>query len=94
MSAPLVPVPEIAPDVLMLLAAVREALTIPLPALSAQDEAKYGRLLQSRAADVRAALDGLLRMGVTPANAAQVLRDWATDSPATYAHWEPGGGPT
>lgn len=81
-------------EVQTLLRAVREALTIPLPAVSERDEAAYGRLLQARVSDVRAMIDALLIDGITPETAAGVLRGWTTTSPATYAHWEPDGGPT
>ncbi len=68
-------------EVQVLLRAVREALTIPLPALTSRDEASYGRLLQARVSDVRATIDALLAGGVTPEVAANVLHGWTTKSP-------------
>jgi hypothetical protein len=78
-------------DVAELLAAVVEALTIPLPALAYEDERAHHVLLRRRVMEVRVALattldfpeQALLRQD------AAALRASTAKTPVTYTVWVP-----
>ncbi|MFJ6447105.1 hypothetical protein ACIQNV_10990 [Streptomyces hydrogenans] len=73
-------------DVADLLAAVAEALDIPIPSIETADERNHYRLLDRRTMDVRIALQCLLRHRDHPdlADDAAYIRSWTAEYPVTY----------
>lgn len=73
-----------------LLAAVVEALTVPLPSTEQADERAYHRLLEQRTTDVRIILATLLDYPDVPIdNDADDVRARIAATPVTYALYEP-----
>ncbi|WUD74617.1 hypothetical protein OG937_24445 [Streptomyces sp. NBC_00510] len=81
------------PEVRELLQAVHDALSLPKPAITERDVDAFSDLVQSRAADVRIKLDSLLRAPdlFTLTEAAEQLREWTAQTPATYTVRQDGG---
>lgn len=79
-----------------LLAAVVEALTVPLPSIDEGDERAYHRLLERRTTDVRIILGSIVDYPNVPIdNDADDVRARIAETPVTYALYEPqadGGG--
>lgn len=72
-----------------LLAAVVEALTVPLPSTDQADERAYHRLLEQRTTDVRIILGSIVDYPDVPIdNDASDLRARIADTPVTYALYE------
>lgn len=74
------------PDVRALLAAVVEALDVPL-ADRPEDDATRERLLSKRASDVRIIADSVLQGHPLQECAAQLAR-WTAESPVTFRSWQ------
>ena len=74
-------------DVADLLAAVAEALDIPIPSIETADECKHYRLLEDRTMHTRVALQSLLRHRDHPdlADDAAYIRRCTAEYPVTYA---------
>ncbi|MEU4955113.1 hypothetical protein [Streptomyces lavendulae] len=72
-----------------LLAAIVEALDVPLPSLAYVDERRYYRLLEHRAADVRIAVGVNLAHSGDPWLAASEIRRRTAEEPVTYTPYEP-----
>lgn len=66
------------------LAAIVEALDVPMPAVDEADERAHYRLLDNRAADVRIVLAALLRHPGPLDNTADIIRRRTADQPVTY----------
>ncbi|GLV72125.1 hypothetical protein ACH4VS_06710 [Streptomyces hygroscopicus] len=79
--------------VMALLRAVHDALDLPLPGLTDQDEREHYYLLTDRAAAARVVLAGVLDRGFAFESAAAYLRDRTDGAPVTYTPWEDKGGP-
>jgi hypothetical protein len=78
------------PAVSDLLAAVVEALTVPLPSTDQADERAYHRLLEQRTTDVRIILGSILDFPDVPIdNDVADLRARIAETPVTYALYEP-----
>lgn len=74
-----------------LLAAVVEALDVPLPDITDAAERQHYRLVQRRAADVHVTLAVLLESGATDlTHDAQVIRTRTAETPVTYPVWDGG----
>jgi hypothetical protein len=85
----------ITPAVTDLLAAVVEALDVPLPGLDDADERAQHRLMERRTSLVRATLASILaHPGPLDGREARVLRRQTELSPVTYTVWQaaPAGG--
>lgn len=82
--------PVLPPEAVELLTAIRDSLDIPLYAeRDKQARRDYRNVLESRVADVVAALNNLLGVAVGDAVAVtQMLRESTADTPARYAKWE------
>ncbi|MFD5113724.1 hypothetical protein ACFWNG_15625 [Streptomyces sp. NPDC058391] len=77
-------------DVTGLLAAVVEALDVPVPSIDPADERAYHRLLEHRTADVRIALASILKFpeaGIS--RDAEYIRARTAAVPVTYTPFEP-----
>ncbi|OPG03048.1 hypothetical protein B1R27_29965 [Streptomyces sp. GKU 895] len=85
-QAPTTTVGALPPAVTQLLAAVRDALDVPL-ADRPVDDAVRAELLTRRAADTRVVLELLLQHGDV-ARSTERLREWAAEHPVTYATWQ------
>jgi len=73
-----------------LLAAVVEALTVPLPSIEGADERAYHRLLEQRTTDVRILLGSIVDFPDVPIdNDPAGIRARIADTPVTYALYEP-----
>lgn len=80
---------ELPPVVTELLAAITEALTVPLPAIADADERAYHRLLERRTTDVRIYLATMLDFaGVDISVDAVKLRARTAATPVTYGLYE------
>lgn len=75
-----------------LLRAVHDALNLPLPGLTDEDERAYASLLANRAREARVILVGILHDGHEPGRAAVALRGWLDRWPVTYTPWSSDGG--
>lgn len=75
-------------DVADLLAAVVEALDIPLPSFADADERAHHRLLADRAGRTVIALRGVLDNGHDLDTSAQWLRTRTAEEPVTYTPWK------
>ncbi|MEU6221285.1 hypothetical protein ABZ845_27825 [Streptomyces sp. NPDC047022] len=78
--------------VVALLRAVHDALDIPLPGLTDEDEHAYTKLLDSRAADARIILACVLDAGHEAGGATASLRACTARHPVTYTPWIGHGG--
>jgi hypothetical protein len=80
-------------DVLDLLAAIVEALDVPLPSLDEADERAYHRLMERRLGGLHATLDVALapewRDTIDPAREAAHIRQCTAAAPIAYTVWEP-----
>ncbi|MDT3395460.1 hypothetical protein RKE29_02135 [Streptomyces sp. B1866] len=74
--------PDLPADVRELLAAIRDALRLPLPA-TADDDRVHDELLYIRAWRVRITADAVAG-GRDAAKAADQLRTWTAETPVTY----------
>lgn len=73
-----------------LLAAVVEALTLPLPSTDGADERAYHRLLEQRTTDVRIILGSIVDYPDVPIdNDPDDIRARTAETPVTYALYEP-----
>lgn len=73
-----------------LLAAVVEALTVPLPSIDQADERAFHRLLELRTTDVRTTLASILDFPDVPIDKdADSIRARIAALPVTYAVYEP-----
>ncbi|TKA11769.1 hypothetical protein [Actinacidiphila oryziradicis] len=81
---------DLTPDVIALLAAVVEALDLPLSHWDDKDEAAHHKLLTDRAGRACIILDGVLDKGHDIADSAAHLARWTSESPVTYTVWVPG----
>ena len=80
---------ELPPTVTDLLAAITEALTVPLPTISDADERAYHRLLEQRTTDVRIYLATMLDFpDVDITVDAAKIRARAAITPVTYSLYE------
>ncbi|MBW8088588.1 hypothetical protein IGW14_11240 [Streptomyces hygroscopicus subsp. hygroscopicus] len=79
--------------VMALLRAVHDALDLPLPGLSDQDEREHYYLLTDRAAAARVVLAGVLERDHAFESAAAYLRGRTEGAPVTYTPWQDKGGP-
>ncbi|MGW7141145.1 hypothetical protein [Streptomyces xanthophaeus] len=77
-----------------LLAAIVEALDVPLPSLAQADERTYYLLLERRASDIRIAAEVNLSHTLDPWMAASAIRRRTAETPVTYTPFEfkPDGG--
>lgn len=75
-------------DIAALLAAVCDALDIPLPGIDDADERARTQLLVTRSARARIAVECVLA-GHDVANNADWLRETTADTPVTYTPWVP-----
>ncbi|MFI0769642.1 hypothetical protein ACH4TQ_32840 [Streptomyces sp. NPDC021218] len=94
MSEPITP--EAAPvedAVTALLRAVHDALDLPLPGLTDEDEREHRALLINRAADARIVLAGVLERGLRMETASTFLRGRTATLPVTYTPWMDKGAP-
>ncbi|MFB7938992.1 hypothetical protein [Streptomyces sp. NPDC056049] len=73
-------------EVTSLVAAIVEALDLPLPSVEDADEAKHYRVLEKRAEDVIVGLSMLLKFAseMPVAEATVYVRDWTKRHPITY----------
>ncbi|MEU6373961.1 hypothetical protein [Streptomyces sp. NPDC046909] len=85
-QAPTIVVGALPPAVTQLLAAVRDALDVPL-ADRPVDDAVRAELLTRRAADTRVILELLLQHGDV-ARSVERLREWTAEHPVAYATWK------
>lgn len=80
-------------DALDLLAAIRDALDVPLPGLTDADQRAYQAVMRRRLSEVHIVLDVALEpqwVGtLDPAREAATIRQRAADSPVTYTVWNP-----
>ncbi|TKA13171.1 hypothetical protein [Actinacidiphila oryziradicis] len=76
---------DLTPDVIALLAAVVEALGIPM-ADTTEDHHARAEILDARASDARIILAAAIRGDHV---AVEQLRGWTADRPVTYAVWVP-----
>ncbi|WP_412077768.1 hypothetical protein ACLF6K_26050 [Streptomyces xanthophaeus] len=72
-----------------LLAAVVEALDVPLPSIADVDERVYYLLLERRVSDLRVVLAVMLSLGGDPWQNASVIRRRTAEEPVTYTPYEP-----
>lgn len=74
-----------APELVALLTAIRDALTLPHAATAADDETR-ANVLDHRASDTKVIVTSLLTTTGTPdlAGAAETLRTWTAEHPAAY----------
>lgn len=80
---------ELPPEVTELLAAITEALTVPLPTIADADERAYHRLLERRTTDVRIYLATMLDFADVDISVDAVkLRARTADTPVTYGLYE------
>lgn len=82
---------EISGPVRDLLAAVVDALDVPLPGLGDGDERAFNRLMERRRSLVHSTLASILRHptgGITPSDA-EHLRAGVESQPITYTPWDP-----
>ncbi|MFJ9826022.1 hypothetical protein ACIRSU_16855 [Streptomyces sp. NPDC101160] len=70
--------------VMDLVAAIVEALTVPLPSLAPADERAHYRLLDNRTAELRATLMGVLKHPGPLDDTATIIRRGVADLPVTY----------
>jgi hypothetical protein len=75
-----------------LLRAVYDALDVPLPGLTDEDERAYASLVARRVRDARVVLACVLNDGHKAGAAAESLRAWTAQEPVTYTPWTDGGG--
>ncbi|MFI0736840.1 hypothetical protein ACH4PU_01845 [Streptomyces sp. NPDC021100] len=92
MNEPTVNLCDLPEAAVALLRAVHDALDIPLPGLSDEDERAYHLLLQHRTSDVRVIVADVLGMGHDIGHSAQTLSAWTSQEPVTYTAWDGGGG--
>lgn len=79
---------DLTPEVRDLLAAVREALNVPLAALTDADEQARASILSQRASLTRTVLDGILDRDRNIARAVTDLAERTADTPITYTAWQ------
>lgn len=84
----------LSPEVAALLAAIRDALDVPLPGVGDADERQHRSLLERRAHAVFTAMSALVREGTGDGLAfeTQYIRSRTAGLPVTYAVW-PSEGP-
>ncbi|MDX2558498.1 hypothetical protein PV371_02365 [Streptomyces sp. TX20-6-3] len=77
-------------EVTSLVAAIVEALDLPLPSIEDGDERKHYRVQEKRVQDVTIGLSMLLRYAneMPIAEAADYVRDWTKRHPATYTPFD------
>ncbi|MFF7810832.1 hypothetical protein ACFZCF_02745 [Streptomyces sp. NPDC007945] len=77
-------------EVTSLVAAIVEALDLPLPSIEDGDEAKHYWVLEKRAQDVTIGLSMLLKFAdeMPIAEAALYVREWTKQHPATYTPFD------
>lgn len=81
---------QLPPEVRELLAAVVEALDVPLPDITDAAERAHYRVLQRRATDTRVVLATLLEFnGPDLAQDSAVIRQRTAEAPVDYPLWEP-----
>ncbi|MEU0429422.1 hypothetical protein ABZ235_38795 [Streptomyces canus] len=85
-TAPTLAVGALPPAVTDLLAAIRDALDVPLSDRPA-DDVQRAELLTRRASDTRVIVELLLTHGDI-AHSAMRLREWTAEHPVTYATWQ------
>ncbi|MFD8887706.1 hypothetical protein ACFV0H_35225 [Streptomyces erythrochromogenes] len=71
-----------------LLAAITEALSLPLPSIAAVDERDYHRLLERRVLAVRTTLEANRSHTRDPRLAANLIRIRTAEEPVTYTPWK------
>ncbi|MFF4300491.1 hypothetical protein [Streptomyces sp. NPDC001601] len=91
MSEHTVRVDSLPEEIVTLLRAVHDALDIPSPGLTEEDERAHALLLEQRVTDARIVLACLLHKGHEVGPAAESLRAWTAERPVTYAPWAGGG---
>ncbi|MFD7499958.1 hypothetical protein [Streptomyces sp. NPDC059850] len=93
MSEPTTPkaAPAEADAMTALLRAVHDALDLPLPGLTEEDEQEHARLLPLRASRARIVLAGVLERGLRMETAAEMLSQWTAAWPVTYTPWNSKG---
>lgn len=82
-----------ADTVTALLRAVHDALDLPLPDITDEDEQAHARLLTCRTAHARIIVAGVLEQDHEMAQAAETLCRWLADEPVTYTPWKDKGAP-
>ncbi|MEK2475687.1 hypothetical protein [Streptomyces noursei] len=92
MTEPAVYLDSLPEAAVALLRAVQQALDIPLPDMTDEDERAYATLLQRRSVDARVILAGVLHDGHNVGRAAESLRAWTAERPVTYTPWSDDGG--
>ncbi|MGW2832080.1 hypothetical protein [Streptomyces sp. NPDC001286] len=92
MNEPTVRLDSLPVSAVALLRAVHDALALPLPGLSDEDECAYAKLLESRAQEARIILACVLNSGHEMGPAAASLREWTAREPVTYTPWTGDGG--
>jgi hypothetical protein len=78
---------ELTPEVRDLLAALAEAMNVPLPGTDDADEREFIRVAHDRTAVARLVLEGVLNDGHDLAGAAKYVRARTAEVPVTYAPW-------
>ncbi|MEV6331471.1 hypothetical protein [Streptomyces sp. NPDC051909] len=71
-------------DVAELLAAIVEALDVPMPSIDRADQREHYSLLRARSSDVRIALHALLRYPGVLDDTIEDIRRWTARNPVTY----------
>ncbi|WCD89608.1 hypothetical protein KPP03845_106029 [Streptomyces xanthophaeus] len=72
-----------------LLAAIVQALDLPLPSITEADERRYYRLLERRALAVRIIIESNRAVTRDPQRAANAIRTRTAEEPITYTPFEP-----
>jgi hypothetical protein len=85
-QAPATTAGALPPALTQLLAAIRDALDVPL-ADRPVDDAVRAELLTRRASDTRVVVELLLQHGDI-ARSAERLREWTAEHPVTYPTWQ------
>jgi len=85
-QAPTTAVGALPPAVTQLLAAIRDALDVPLADRPVGDSVR-AELLTRRASDTRVIVELLLRHGGVEHHTAR-LREWTAEHPVTYPTWQ------
>lgn len=70
-----------------LLAALVDAVDLPLPDITDADERRAGNILRDRARSAVVVARGVLEDGHDPARAAAYLRQRTAETPANYRPW-------
>ncbi|MFP8885028.1 hypothetical protein [Streptomyces mangrovi] len=82
---------EISAPVRELLAAVLEAIDLPMPDITEADERRAAVVQRDRTRVAAVVTRGVLECGHDPGHAAEYLRRRTTETPADYRPWQGGG---